>query len=114
MTDKRARVMVVEDVESIRAGMKKVLERYGYRVVVATDDEEAVEVAERQIPDLILTEEEVPTLDRLTERLSRHPLLSKVPVVIVNPDEEEGTRYGDVVVLPNYDRLAHLLAGPRR
>jgi CheY-like chemotaxis protein len=102
-------VLVVEDVEEIRFGMKRSLRGCGYRVAEAADADEAVEVASRRPPDLILTEEELPTFAALLERAREHPSLKGLPVVIINPDEEEGTRYGDAVVLAGYDQLKHLL-----
>ena len=36
-----ATILIVEDVGSIRSGMKRSVERYGYRAVVAEDDAEA-------------------------------------------------------------------------
>lgn len=102
-------VLVVEDVEEIRSRMKDSLRSYGYEVVEATDADEALLAAERTPPDLIFTEEELPALDDLTERLRRHSDLSQVPIVIINPDEEEGTRYGDIIVLGDYEQLRALL-----
>ncbi|MDQ3919567.1 MAG: response regulator [Acidobacteriota bacterium] len=102
-------VLVVEDVEEIRSGMKRSLRGCGYRVVEAADAEEAVEVASRQPPDLILTEEELPTFAALLERAREHPSFKGLPVVIINPDAEEGTRYDDAVVLADYGQLKHLL-----
>jgi CheY-like chemotaxis protein len=102
-------VLVVEDIEEIRSGMKRSLRGCGYRVLEAADADEAVEVASRRPPDLILTEEEVPTFAVLLERARRHPSLKGLPVVIINPDAEEGTRYGDAVVLADYDQLKHML-----
>jgi CheY-like chemotaxis protein len=102
--------LVVEDIEWIRAGMKRALRFSGYLVLEASDDEEAIEIASRLHPDLILTEEKLPTLDALTLRLREHPALRHLPVVIINPDEEEGTRYGDINVLPDYDHIERLLA----
>jgi CheY-like chemotaxis protein len=106
-------ILIVEDIDWIRSGMKRSVERYGYRVVEATDDVEAVEVAARESIELILTEEELPTFDALMSRLHEHPTFSNIPVVIVNPDADEGARHGDAFVLTDYDRLASLLASPR-
>lgn len=102
-------VLVVEDIEEIRSGMKRSLRGCGYRVVEAADADEAVEVASRRAPDLILTEEEVPTFAALLERVREHSSLKGLTVVIINPDEEEGTRYDDAVVLANYYQLKNLL-----
>lgn len=105
----RPTVLLVEDIGWIRSGMRGSLEGCGYRVVVAADDAEAVEVAERESPRLILTEEELPTFGALLNRVRPHPLLQNVPVVIVHPDAHEHTRYGDAVVLNDYEQLEGLL-----
>lgn len=104
-----ATILIVEDVDWIRSGMRRILHSYEYRVSEAANDEEAIEVAERTRPDLILTDEELPTFSRLADRLRRHPTLRTVPVVIVNPDAEEGARFGDAVVVTGFDRLESLL-----
>jgi len=104
----RAIVLIVEDEEWIREGMESSVEALGYRVMVAEDGAVAVAAAERVRPHLILTEEEMPDFYELTKRLREHPTLLNVPIVIVNPDAEDDTRYGDAIVLTDYDRLERL------
>lgn len=106
-------VLVVEDVEYIRSGLKRSAGGYGYLVLEASDDVEAISVAEGVRPDLILTEEHLPTLAALLHRVREHPTLCQLPVVIVNPDADEATHYSDVVVLTAFDQLESLLA-PRQ
>ena len=72
--------------------MKEAVEREGYYAFEAKNDAEALELAAGKSIELVLTEEEVPTFDLLTSRLREDPELSQVPVVIVNPDAEEGGR----------------------
>lgn len=108
-----AHVLLVEDVEWIRAEMRASLEARGYAVAEARDALEALDAAERLRPCLILTEEELPTFDALLRRLREHPTLSRVPVAVVNPDAEEGTRYGQAHVLAAYEQLERLLAPTR-
>jgi len=107
-------ILIVEDIDWIRSGMKKAVERQGYRAAQASDDAEAFEVAERETIELILTEEQLPTFDALMTHLREHPALSKVPVVIVNPDAEEGARHGNAYVLTDYSAISSLLSGLRR
>ena len=102
-------ILVVEDIEWIRVRMKTRLQTYGYRVLEATDDASAIEVAERESPSLILTEEQFPPFDALTTRLRRHAILHDLPIVIVNPDADEQTRYGDAVVLTDFGQIELLL-----
>ena len=102
-------VLIVEDIDWVRSAMTKSLERLGYRTAQATDDAEAFAVVEREPIDCILTEEQMPTFAVLMARL--HAALSRVPVVIINPDAEEGARHGDAYLLADYDDICCLLAG---
>jgi len=94
--------------------MKQSAGRYGYRVVEATNEAEAFEVLERESPELLLTEEELPTLDALMARLRELPAFRNLPVVIVNPDAAEGARHGDAYLLTDYAHIASLLTSLRR
>lgn len=109
-SDKRPTILVVEDIDWIRAAMLKAIQREGYLASEATNDIEALEIAEPESVELILTEEELPTFDSLLSKLSRHPVLSKIPVVIINPDAEEGARYRDAYLLAEYSGLSALVA----
>jgi len=103
-------ILVVEDMDWIRAGMKNAVEHEGYRAVEATDDAEALQLAEREPTELIVTEEELPTFDSLMTRLREHPTLSNIPVVIINPDAENGARRGAAYLLADYADITSFLA----
>ena len=103
-------ILIVEDIDWIRSRMRKAVEHQGYRVAEARNDAEAFEVAELQSIDLILTEEEVPTFKDLMVFLHQHPTLSTVPVVIINPDAEDGARLGDAYLLADYADISSFLA----
>jgi|ERR1044071_2237501 CheY-like chemotaxis protein len=105
-------ILVVEDVDWIRAGMKKSLMAYGHHVLEATDNEEAISVAERFHPDLILTEEELPTFDTLIRSVREHSTLGNISIVIINPDAEDGD--GDVVIITDYSQLKNVLTLRRK
>lgn len=47
-------ILVVEDVHETRDGIEKLLKVDGYRVVLARDEFDGIEIAQRQRPDLIL------------------------------------------------------------
>jgi CheY-like chemotaxis protein len=110
----RALVLVVEDIEWIRDGMARRLREFGYDVAEAADAARALALAEAARPALILTEEELPTYAQLAAGLAERPALARVPVVIINPDEEDFTPFGDSIILSGYDRIAHLLAVKKR
>ena len=79
-------VMVVEDFEDNRFMMRRLLEMSGYRVVEAVNGQEAVEIALRERPDLILMDLSLPLLDGLaaTRRIREQPDLRQVPIVAVS------------------------------
>ena len=103
-------ILIVEDIGWIRCGMKKAVERHGYRTVEARNDAEAFQIAEREPPEMIVTEEEMPTFNVLMSRLCEHPTLSTVPVVIVDPDADDGARNGHAYLLADYADMTSLLA----
>lgn len=103
-------ILIVEDIDWIRWGMRKAVESQGYRVAEARNDAEAFGLAELQPIDLILTEEELPTFKDLMVLLHQHPTLSSVPVVIINPDAEDGARLGDAYLLADYADISFFLS----
>ena len=79
-------VLVVEDFEDNRFMMRRLLEMSGYHVLEAINGEEAVEIAERERPGLILMDLSLPLLDGLaaTRRIRQHAELREVPIVAVS------------------------------
>ena len=79
-------VMVVEDFEDNRFMMRRLLEMSGYRVLEAVNGEEAVELACRERPQLILMDLSLPQLDGLaaTRRIRQYPDMRDVPIVAVS------------------------------
>jgi two-component system chemotaxis response regulator CheY len=58
-----ARVLVVDDDESILDFVREALEDEGFEAVTATDGAEALDLADRQPPDLILLDMRMPIMD---------------------------------------------------
>lgn len=79
----RVTVLVVDDYDEIRALTRKALEAFGYGVVEATNGQEAVEVARRTLPDVILMDLSMPMLDGFAAitRIRRQAGLQDVPIV---------------------------------
>src|SRR2546429_6923251 len=79
-------VMVVEDFEDNRFMMRRLLEMSGYNVIEAINGEEAIEIALRERPKLILMDLSLPRLDGLaaTRRMREYKELSNIPIVAVS------------------------------
>ena len=86
VTEERATVLIVEDFEDNRFLMKRLLEMGGFDVLEAANGEEAVLIAERERPDLVLMDLSLPLLDGLaaTRQIRKCEGLDKVPIVAVS------------------------------
>ena len=104
-----ATILIVEDIGWLRSRMKRSVERCGYRALAAEDDAEAFALAEHESPALILTEEKLPTFNTLIARFREHPTLRAVPIVIINPDAEQGELYHGCLLLTDYDEISQVL-----
>ena len=78
-------VLVVEDNEDNRRILRDLLTSAGYALVYAEDGEQALIVAARERPDLILMDIQLPLLDgyETTRRLKKNPALCHIPVIAV-------------------------------
>ena len=79
-------ILLVEDTEDNRHMMKKLLEMSGYRVLEATNGEEAVQVTSKESPELILMDLSLPIIDGLAAtRLIRNlPEGNHLPIIAVS------------------------------
>ena len=87
-------IMVVEDYEDTSLARRLALEDRGYRILEAADGAQAVEVAARERPDIILMDLQLPVMDGLsaTERIRANPDLSEVVIVAVTAHQEADYR----------------------
>jgi CheY-like chemotaxis protein len=80
------RVLLVEDTEDNRSMMRRLLEMSGYCVIEATNGVEAVRVAEREMPEVILMDLSLPIVDGLaaTRRIRQLSELKNIPIIAVS------------------------------
>ena len=79
------RILVVEDHEENRRIMRDLLTHAGYEMLEAITGEDGVTAAERERPDLILMDIQLPGLDgyEATRRIKAKPALRHIPVIAV-------------------------------
>jgi len=119
MNDSEKLVLVVEDFEDNRFMMRRLLELAGYRVIEATDGEQALAMALKERPALILMDLSLPRMDGLaaTRNMRQHLELQEVPIIAVSAHDSrdfhlEATAAGcnHYVAKPiDFDQLAVLL-----
>jgi len=84
----RALILVVDDEEPIRQLASLYLEKEGFQVTCAADGPEAIEMAQRQRPALVVLDVMLPTIDgfEVCRRLRRD---SQVPILMLTARNED-------------------------
>jgi CheY-like chemotaxis protein len=85
-------ILVVDDSADNVAMISLFLQQQGYRVVTAGNGEDAITVASQMMPNLILMDINLPTLDGLgaTRRIRENDALRDIPVVAITAFGTEG------------------------
>ncbi|HEY3040074.1 MAG TPA: response regulator [Pyrinomonadaceae bacterium] len=79
-------ILVVDDFDDTRLLLRTWLQKKGFRVVEAEDGNRAITAAERNHPDLIIMDVEMPELDGLaaTRKIRKLEDFAAVPIVAVS------------------------------
>jgi twitching motility two-component system response regulator PilH len=104
-----ARILIVDDSPSQLMGIRRIVEKLGHEALTAEDGAAGMEVAKRELPDLILMDVVMPNLNgfQATRAISKEATTSHIPMVLVTTKDQEtdkvwGMRQGarDYVVKP--------------
>ena len=92
-----ARILVVDDIEANRRLLQAKLEAQYYTVIQAENGPQALEVARKELPDIILLDVMMPGMDgyEVCRRLKEDPATAFIPVVMVtalSDTEDPGPR----------------------
>ena len=79
------RILVIEDTEDNRQIIRDLLSSVGYELIEAMDGVSGVALAQKERPDLILMDIQLPEIDgyEATRRIRAIPELAKVPIIAV-------------------------------
>jgi two-component system alkaline phosphatase synthesis response regulator PhoP len=90
------KILVVDDELEIRNMLKDVLGREGYEIILASNGEEAIELAEQEVPQAILLDIGLPVIDgiEVCKRLKAEELTLTIPVIMMT-----GLAYSKVDVI---------------
>jgi two-component system cell cycle response regulator DivK len=88
------KILIVEDNPTNMRLIRMVLRNKGYSVLETTDGEEALAVAMKERPDLIVMDIQLPKMDGLevTRRLRQIPHFSQTPIIALTASAMEGDR----------------------
>ncbi|HML22554.1 MAG TPA: response regulator [Aggregatilinea sp.] len=84
-------LLLIEDEESLRASLKKMLTFEDYNVIVAEDGPSGVAHARQHLPDLILCDIMLPGLDGfgVAEALHGDPITATIPLIFLTAKAEK-------------------------
>jgi two-component system, cell cycle response regulator DivK len=88
------KILIVEDNELNRDVLSRRLLRRGFQVLLATDGQDALTVAHDALPDLILLDLAMPTIDgwECARRLKRERSTSLIPIIALTAHAMVGDR----------------------
>lgn len=89
-----ARILIVDDSPSQLMGIRRIVEKLGHQALTAEDGAAGVEIAKRELPDLILMDVVMPNLNgfQATRSISREPTTRHIPVILVTTKDQETDR----------------------
>jgi DNA-binding response OmpR family regulator len=83
MTESKAKVLVVEDEDGVRAGLVETLRVEGYLVVACASGSEGLEVFKKESPALVILDLMIPGLDGLEVCKKLRQVTSSVPIIML-------------------------------
>ena len=115
-------ILVVDDSMTTRTLEKSILEAHGYRVRVAVDGMEALDLLRAEKADLVIADIQMPRLDGfgLLAALKKDQNLNQIPVIVVTSlespeDQERGLALGaDAYIVKRKFDQEELLAAIRQ
>ena len=89
-------ILIVEDSDDARYFMRLSLEQLGYLIIEAENGAKAVEIAQRERPDIILMDLSLPILDGIAaaQKIRASDGLGGVPIIAVTAHQETDFRAG--------------------
>lgn len=124
MTDKKFSVLLVEDDEYLQSIYASRFELAGCKVYKSKNGEEAIAIAKKEKPDIVLSDILMPKMDgfEMLKRLKQDKETKKIPVVLLSnlgqeDDVEKGKKMGaaDYIIKVHhtpteiYDRVAEIV-----
>ena len=90
----KEKILIVEDNPQNMRLFEMTLRSKGYRLLTATDGEEALDMATRKKPDLIIMDIYLPKVSGLevTKRLRQMPAFNHVPIIAVTAHAMKGDK----------------------
>jgi DNA-binding response OmpR family regulator len=108
--EKKNLILVVDDEEEIRLLLKEFLERNGFAVMEAADGQQALKLAEENVPDLVITdlllpkEHGIDVMQNIKDRF----FLPIIAISGIYRETEIKDRLGDIYIDGFFEKPLHL------
>ena len=88
------KILIVDDSPSQLLGIQRIVEKLGHESITAEDGAAGVEVAKRELPDMVLMDVVMPNLNgfQATRTLSREATTKHIPVILVTTKDQDTDR----------------------
>lgn len=89
--DPRTMILLVEDNKDVALYVRSLFNQEQYRIIYASNGEKAWEIANQQIPDIVITDMVMPKKDgiELCRLMKGSPLLNHIPIIIISAKSGE-------------------------
>lgn len=87
------KILFIEDEHNLQEVFKDFLGKKGYKIISAFDGKTGIEIAEKEVPDLILLDLILPRIDGINvlKQIKKIPGLKDVPVIVLTNLESAET-----------------------
>jgi CheY-like chemotaxis protein len=125
-TPEQTLVMLADDSKVVRVKTSRLLAAHQYRVALAEDGEAALRLLEVELPQLLITDVEMPGIDgfELTRRVRADPRTAQLPIIMITSADDRlrsaaaeagvsvllGKPYSEDELLAQIAKLAHVAA----
>jgi two-component system alkaline phosphatase synthesis response regulator PhoP len=94
VAESHSKVLVVEDSKFLRIANERALAKAGYEVSTAADGEEALRLANDELPDIILLDMLLPKLSgpEVLQALKSNPATMAIPVIVLSSLSQRNER----------------------
>ncbi len=91
MTQGKSRILVADDEPNLREALRILLDRNDFTVLLAVDGQEAVEIAQREQPDLVLLDVMMPRMDgyEACRTLRAHYRTGHIPIIMLTAKSQQ-------------------------
>ena len=90
-----SKILIVDDLPTEVQLMQSAIATLGHTTVVATDGEQALDLARRENPDLILLDVVLPKMDgfQVFRKIKKDAQMSRIPVILVSSKTQESDKF---------------------